>query len=185
MTKQQKTSTGELVEEDVLDATCGGRSMWLPENKERDDTLYIDSREEAKGFVDEALPESLRPNNPGYEVAPDDVEDYRNLPYLDESFSLIVFDPPHIIRPDGMETLTGIMTKKYGSLHAETWQDDLRQGFEELFRVLRPDGTLIFKFADMDTDYETVIALAPEKPLFGTTTKQKKNHSTRWFVFRK
>jgi len=172
-------------EETILDATCGGRSIWCEDQKDRDDTLYVDMREEAKGFIDEAVPESLRPNNPNYEVAPDDVQDYRDLPYPDETFSLIVFDPPHIVRNDGMETLTGVMTKKYGSLHAETWQSDLRRGFEELFRVLKPSGTLVFKFADVDVDHSTVVGLAPQKPLFGTTTKNTKNHTTRWFVFHK
>jgi SAM-dependent methyltransferase len=171
--------------ENILDATCGGRSIWYDGNKDHDDTLYVDSREEPQGFVDEAVPEELRPNNPNYEVAPDAVEDFRDLPYADASFGLVIFDPPHIIRSDGMETLTGVMTKKYGCLHAETWQDDLRRGFLKLFRVLKPGGTLVFKFSDVDTAYSTVLELAPTDPLFGTTTAKRKDHSTRWFVFYK
>jgi len=30
-----------------------------------------------------------------------------------------------------------------------------------------------------------VLELAPEKPLFGTTTKNTTNHTTKWFVFYK
>jgi SAM-dependent methyltransferase len=170
----------------VLDATCGGRSIWTTENKHRSDAIYADTREESSGFVDFALPESHRPNNPNYEVAPDIVSDYRTLPFADESFSLIVFDPPHIVRNDGMKTLTGVITKKYGCLNAETWQDDLRRGFVELFRVLKPDGTLVFIFCDESTTFGKVLSLAPHPPLFGTRIKGTSSSvQTRWFVFRK
>ena len=85
-----------------------------------------------------------------------------------------------------MKTLTGVLTKKYGCLHAETWQDDLRRGFLELFRVLRPGGTMVFKFCDESVDFETVTDLAPEPPLFGTTVRGGGSKiETRWFVFRK
>lgn len=128
----------------ILDATCGGRSIWHPENKEREDTLYIDLREEEAGFVDQGFRFDA---NPGYEVAPDEQQDFRDLPYADESFNLVVFDPPHAIRPGGMSEITGATFRKWGCLHAETWQDDLRTGFDELWRVLRPGGTLVFKLS--------------------------------------
>ncbi len=84
-----------------------------------------------------------------------------------------------------MADLKGHVTKKYGALLAETWQDDLRRGFEELFRGLRTGGTLVFKFADEAADFEKVLDLAPELPLFGTRTKQSKQIKTRWFGFHK
>jgi len=43
----------------------------------------------------------------------------------------------------------------------------------------------VFKFADGPADFETVLKLAPEPPLFGTRTKQSKQIETRWFVFYK
>lgn len=162
--------------EEILDATCGGRSIWLPENKDRDDTLYIDNRELEAGFHGQ--------EGRTYAVEPDDVQDFRDLPHADDSFNLVVFDPPHAMREDGMNQLKGVVTKKYGALHAETWQRDLELGFGELWRVLSPGGTLVFKFANNAVDFSKVLKLAPVEPLFGTTSK-KTNVETRWFVFYK
>lgn len=167
--------------EEILDATCGGRSIWHPENKDRDDTLYIDKREEESGFLGREE-YGYRPRN--YSIEPDEQQDFRDLPYDDESFNLIVFDPPHAIRSDGMETLAGVTHKKWGCLHAETWQEDLRQGFSDLWRVLSPGGTLVFKFADESADFDEVLSLAPTDPLFGTSIKDG-TVETRWFVFYK
>lgn len=165
------------IDEEILDATCGGRSIWLDENKNRDDTLYIDKREREPGYLGQ--------DGRTYSIDPDEIQDFRDLPYPDESFNLVVFDPPHKRLSNGMESLDGIMNKAYGALKAETWQADLRQGFEELWRVLRSGGTLVFKFADSDIDFREVVSLAPTEPLFGTTTTQKKTSQTRWFVFYK
>jgi SAM-dependent methyltransferase len=168
-------------EEEILDATCGGRSIWHPENKDRDDTLYIDKREEESGFLPH---EKYGHNSRNYEIDPDERQDYRDLPYESESFNLIVFDPPHAVRPDGMKELKGVTHQKWGCLHAETWQEDLRAGFEEVFRVLAPGGTLVFKFADESADFQEVLELAPQDPLFGTSVYDG-TVETRWFVFYK
>lgn len=165
-----------MTDADILDATCGGRSIWLPGNKARDDTLYIDNRELEAGFHGQ--------EGRSYAVEPDEVQDFRDLPYPDESFNLVVFDPPHAMRENGMDQLKGVMTKKYGALHAETWQADLEIGFAELWRVLSPGGSLVFKFANNVVDFTDVLELAPVEPLFGTTSK-KTNVETRWFVFYK
>jgi len=167
--------------EEILDATCGGRSIWHPENKDRDDTLYVDKREKAEGFVNEGIDTDV---NKEYSIEPDEVQDYRDLPYEDESFNLIVFDPPHTVRSGGMETLTGVQERKWGALHGEQWQSDLTDGFDELFRVLSPGGTLIFKFADRAVDFSDVLACSPRQPLFGTSVYDG-TVETRWFVFYK
>jgi len=165
------------VPEEILDATCGGRSIWCDGQKENDDTLYIDRRKEPPGFHGQ--------EGRTYAVQPDEQQDFRDLEYADESFNLVVFDPPHITRENGMEQLSGHVIKKYGALHAETWQSDLERGFNELWRVLSPGGTLVFKFADNSKDFRDVLKLAPTDPLFGTTTKKNSKVENRWFVFYK
>lgn len=84
-----------------------------------------------------------------------------------------------------MEKLSGYIHKQYGCLHAETWQYDLRKGFEELFRVLREGGVLVFKFSDRSVPFQKVLDLAPCNPLFGTTTKKNSKVENRFFVFYK
>jgi SAM-dependent methyltransferase len=71
---------------------------------------------------------------------------------------------------------------KYGKLIGD-WRDTLREGFAECFRVLRPGGTLIFKWCEYDVPVAEVLALTPEKPLYGHRSgKQSKTH---WIAFLK
>ena len=165
------------VPEKILDATCGGRTIWHDESKDRDDTLYIDKREREPGFLGQ--------DGRTYSIDPDEIQDFRELPYADGEFDLVVFDPPHKRLSNGMESLDGIMNKAYGALEAETWQRDIEAGFDELFRVLKTGGTLVFKFANSDIPFQDVLDLAPVDPLFGTTTNNRKTTETRWFVFYK
>lgn len=163
-------------EHEILDATCGGRSIWCDGQKDHENTLYIDRRE--------VSPDEFKHRN--YSVEPDEIQDFRDLPYPDGSFNLVVFDPPHKKLANGMDSITGVMNRQYGALHAETWQSDIRAGFEELWRVLSPAGTLVFKFAENQIPFDDILSLAPAEPLFGTTTKNTKNGvHTRWFVFYK
>jgi len=173
--------SSEHVPEEILDATCGGRSIWHPENKDCDNALYIDRREEPAGFTTDGYDGHYE----SYSVDPDEVQDFRDLPYPDGSFNVVVFDPPHVVKDGGMDSLAGAVQRKYGALEAETWQEDLKTGFDELWRVLSPGGTLCFKFADNAADWKEVLSLAPVDPLFGTTNTKRTGVETRWFVFYK
>mgnify|MGYP002760668609 CR=1 FL=1 len=75
------------MEQEVLDPTCGPRSIWYETQRDRDDVLYVDRREEDKGFAAE--------DHPNVEIKPDEEQDFRDLKYEDNSFNLIVWDPPH------------------------------------------------------------------------------------------
>lgn len=149
----------------ILDATCGGRMMWF--DKKRADALYVDRRIVPKGSIDQ---------QPEWCVVPDVVASYSDLPFGDESFYLVVFDPPHI---EMMEP-SGIIAQKYGALFGD-WKTELAAGFDECMRVLKPGGTMIFKWGEASVTVSDVLKLTHHKPAFGHTTG--KAGSTKWIAF--
>lgn len=109
-------------------------------------------------------------------VTPDNIVDFANMPYPDNSFYLIVFDPPHMTSLGA----TSWMAKKYGRLIGD-WKTSLKCGFEECIRVLKPGGTLIFKWNETDVKLSEVLELAPIPPVFGHTTGRQAK--TIWVTF--
>ena len=57
----------------------------------------------------------------------------------------------------------------------------LSKGFAECFRVLRPGGTLVFKWNECDIPLRTVLGLTPHAPLYGN--KSPKRVGTHWVVW--
>lgn len=152
----------------ILDACCGGRMFWF--DKENPETLYIDNRR--------IKPEKLA-NGQTFEIAPESLMDFRKMSLKSESFHLIVFDPPHLSSPGR----SSWMRKKYGALDPVTWKTDLRQGFSECFRVLKPNGVLIFKWNEHQIPVSEILKLAPYRPLFGHTSGRSSR--TKWIAFMK
>lgn len=111
-------------------------------------------------------------------VEPDVQFDFRAMPFPDESFKLVAFDPPHLVRAGPRSW----MAAKYGKLGVD-WQDDLRAGFAECFRVLATDGVLVFKWNETQVKIREVLACTPVAPLFGNTSGKKAG--THWIVFMK
>lgn len=150
----------------ILDVCCGGRMMYFDKNDPRvigQDIRVVPRRK-------------IESNGSYFEVRPDVVGDFRNMSFPDNSFSLVVFDPPHLRCGE-----TSFMFYKYGSLGAQ-WEDDLRNGFTECFRVLKPNGTLIFKWCDSYKSLSSVIALAPYKPVLSHRTVSRSGSKYTYFV---
>lgn len=147
----------------ILDACCGSRMFWF--NRTHPNTVFMDNRE-----VDTTLCDGRK-----LIIKPDVVADFRNIPYLDNSFKLVVFDPPHLIHAGEKSWLA----KKYGKLET-TWQTDLKQGFSECMRVLEPNGVLIFKWNEEQIKLSEILANIDFEPLFGN-----KRSKTHWLVFMK
>ena len=119
-----------MSEATILDVCCGSRMFWF--NKRDTRAVFADIRAEEHKLCDGRR----------LVISPDLVADFRALPFADASFPVVVFDPPHLERVGQ----TAWMGKKYGRLNKKTWRADIRAGFKEAFRVLRPHGVLIFKW---------------------------------------
>lgn len=161
--------TGIIPEVPILDACCGSRMFWF--DKHNPNAVFMDNR---------TLEPVKMANRATLEVKPDWVADFRDMPFGDNSFELVVFDPPHMARAGA----TSYMAKKYGYLNKDTWRQDLRAGFAECFRVLRPHGVLVFKWNEAHIAVKDVLALTPVQPLFGNRATGK-NLKTHWIVFMK
>jgi SAM-dependent methyltransferase len=159
------------MEQIVLDACCGGKMMWFDKDDNR--AVFADCRNEVMGIDHFPSQQGRSPKS----VQPDLIHDFRDMDFPDESFHHVVFDPPHV-RGISMKSVTGF---SYGSLDKETWKTDLAAGFKECFRVLKPYGTLIFKWNEVDIPLKDVLALTPEKPLYGHRSGKKAN--THWVCF--
>lgn len=156
----------------ILDACCGSRMFWF--DRQHPNALFVDNRAETHDLTDKSSTGGSR----RLVIDPDLRADFTALPLPSNHFALVVFDPPHLIR-NGRK---GWLAKKYGILGAD-WRSDLRRGFAECFRVLRPEGVLIFKWNEHEVPLSHVLALTPEKPLFGNRGgKAAKSH---WIVFMK
>lgn len=164
-----------MSEKKILDVTCGSRSIWF--NKNHPAAVYMDKRVASETGVWHSTAPSGQSEGT-LEVAPDIVADFTAIPFPDNSFALVVFDPPHLIR--GGENAW--LVKKYGRLD-ETWPQMLHDGFKECMRVLKPDGVLVFKWSETQIPAEDVWRAIGRKPLFGHHSG--KRSLTFWGIFMK
>lgn len=158
----------ELKNKFILDACCGLRAFWF--NKHHPNTIYIDNRIRKKGFDD------FRPN---FNITPDFKADFRKLPFDNNTFRLVVMDPPHI-KSKGENFR---MVKYYGHLNKDTWKSDIKKGFDECMRVLKNYGILIFKWNEVSIKKKELLDVIDVEPLFGHPNGSR--IPTHWFCFMK
>lgn len=150
----------------ILDACCGSRMFWF--NRNNPDVLFADIRVEEHTLCD----------GRELKIQPDVIVDFRQMPFKDNTFKMVVFDPPHFNKLGK----NSWMAKKYGVL-LPSWEHDIKQGFSECMRVLDINGTLIFKWNESQIKISKLIEIIGQQPLFGHTTKKSGN--TIWMAFMK
>lgn len=109
----------------ILDCTCGGRSIWF--DKANRMTIYTDKRcEEYHGTF------GAKQSHHSIHVQPDMQCDFTDLPFEDNAFRLVVFDPPHV---EGLKE-SAWLRKKYGSLDAD-WREMIGGGVQRMHASAR------------------------------------------------
>lgn len=151
----------------ILDMCCGSKMFWF----DRDNPLVM--------FCDIRTEDTKLCDGRDFKVSPDVIADFRNLPFADSSFDLVVFDPPHLTKVGDSSWLK----MKYGRLDECNWRDDIATGFREAFRVLRSGGTLIFKWNEIQIKTGEVIKLSGRSPSFGHPSGKRSD--THWICFYK
>lgn len=149
----------------ILDACCGSKMFWFDKNNPNVD--FCDTRQQSETLCDGRT----------LEIKPDIIVDFTDMPFEDNAYYLVVFDPPHLINVGE----TSWLAKKYGKLQKSDWQQIIRNGFNECMRVLRPNGVLVFKWNETDIPVSKIIEVIGQQPLFGH--KSGKQNKTHWLCF--
>lgn len=154
----------------ILDACCGGKMFYFDKHDPR--VLFQDIRKIETTLCD----------GRSFKVEPDIIGDFTSMSFPDNSFRMVVFDPPHLKYSGSKKELDGWQMVKYGAL-LPGWRSTLAKGFSECFRVLMPGGFLIFKWNETDIKVSEILELTPEKPIFGHISGKRAN--THWICFMK
>ncbi|MEN6623826.1 MAG: class I SAM-dependent methyltransferase [Smithella sp.] len=151
----------------ILDACCGSRMFWF--NKHNPNVVFCDNR---------IVPEYANRFRRRIEVMPNILSDFTALPFSDNAFQLVVFDPPHLDHAGKNSWLA----LKYGCLDFG-WPQIIHDGFAECMRVLCVGGSLIFKWSEGQIPIGDVLRAIQFEPLFGN--RNGKNSGTHWMCFMK
>lgn len=147
----------------ILDPCCGSKMFYFPET-DMQRIMFCDNREFETKLCDGRI----------FRVAPDVICDFRQMPFKDNQFKLIIFDPPHLNNIGD----NAWMAKKYGKLPKD-FVSYLKQGFDECWRVLDNGGTLVFKWNENQIKLNQIMKTFPDAPVMGTRVKS----DTMFIVF--
>lgn len=129
--------------------------------------MYCDKRRETVSMTDRDKLRSL-------DITPDVILDFTDMPFEDDSFHFVVFDPPHLINSGKNSWLA----KKYGRLDKDSWRETLSAGLSECIRVVKPGCVVAMKWSEGDISTSKLLKALPYQPAFGDKQGKK-----RWLFF--
>ena len=145
----------------ILDVACGSRMFWF--NRNHPNAIYMDKRKLKTKLCDGRI----------LNIDPDIIGDFTKIPFPNDTFYHVIFDPPHLTKVGK----TSWLAKKYGIL-PDDWEKTIRMGFNECMRVLKPYGTLVFKWNEEQIKLREILKVIEKEPLYGN-----RRSKTHWLVF--
>lgn len=144
----------------ILDMSAGNRAIWF--NKHNPLCKFID----------------IRP-----EVNPELVMDSTNMDFHNDTFDLIVFDPPHVNAGRKSD-----LSHYYGHHTTEQIRTIIKGSGKEAHRVSKSNALMAFKWGNHDMKLNKVLDLMPNwEPLFGHLTRNgpTARSQTYWCMLRR
>ena len=130
-------------------------------NKQNPHILFCDNREL----------DVIANDGRAFQVKPDILCCFTQLPFPDKSFKHVVFDPPHMVYAGR----AGQMALHYTVLPKD-WKPLIRKGFAECWRVLDDYGTIVFKWSEHEIKVSDVIEAIGHEPLYGHKSAGPQRH---------
>lgn len=161
----------------ILDATTGFKGIWYQKNHPF--VTFMDKRKEKCIESNHAIGKKRR-----VKIDPDVVSEWKDAPFPDNYFDMVIFDPPHLVISRDKKKLC-TLEKQYGVLYKDNWRITLKDGIAKLFKTLKPEGVFILKWCENSVKVDEIIKLMPYPPLFGSNTKSKGHTANYWILFLK
>ena len=162
----------------ILDATAGYRGIWYQKNHP-----YVTFMDVRKGTIDTKSINNTFKTRRRIKINPDVVSEWKDAPFSNDYFDMVIFDPPHFVIERGKKVHE--LALKYGYFYKDNYRQILQEGIRKLFDVLKPDGVFILKWCEDSVPVDEILKLMPYPPLFGSNVKKRNYNETFWIVFLK
>lgn len=94
--------------------------------------FYFDKNDPDVLFQDIRQIETTLCDGRKFTVKPDIIADFTSMPYPDESFRMVVFDPPHLKYSGSKKEAKNWQMVKYGFIPAHGWKELLQRDFQNV-----------------------------------------------------